>query len=64
MTPDETGRDLEYLEAEVAQLKSALARVGSHSIPQSPRLGLVKMWAAGINNPQKVNGQIINKHPF
>src|SRR3990167_891490 len=64
MTPDETGRDLEYLEAEVAQLKSALARVGSHSIPQSPRLGLVKMWAAGINIRKNVNGQFIRQRLF
>src|SRR3990167_2563180 len=54
MTSDETSRDLDYLEAEVAQLKSALARVSGSAVPQSPRLGLIKMWAAGMGlNPLK-----------
>ena len=49
MTPDETSRDLDHLEAEVARLKTVLAGMGSRAVPQQPRLGLIKMWAAGMN---------------
>ena len=63
MTPDETSRDLDYLEAEVAQLRSALARVNLRTVPQSPRLGLVKMWAAGMGlNPLRKSYHLPGEH--
>ena len=63
MTPDDTSRDIDYLESEVAQLKSALAGIGQHAVPQSPRLSLVKMWAAGMDlNPFRKSYHLPGEH--
>lgn len=63
MTPDETSRDLDHLESEVAQLKSALAGMGGQAIPQPTRLPLIKMWAAGTGlNPLRKSFHLPGEH--